>query len=519
MRLLDDHGKRIKHMPQARPTGRQGSKRDLGHPTRRLARARKAAGGKTVSQRMAEFIDRHRLLEAGQGVLVAISGGSDSVALLAGLAELATHPQRRYRLIAAHLNHGLVEDVGEDAEFIATLARRLKVPCICERGDVPAAAAAAGIGHEEAGRQVRYDFLRRAAIAHGCTAIATGQVETVLHRILRGTGLEGLAGIRPSRDLGGRLRLIRPLLAVTRQQAQEYLRRRRIRWKTDPTNDDPTYNTRNQIRHELLPLLRTGYNARVDEALARLAELAAAFGPQVSALGEKALADVLLERGERELTLSAPLLAALGAYPASLAVRTALRLLESPMQEMGQEQVEQVLALAAAPARGRRRLDLPGGLRVCRQYDQLILTHVAATTSPACAPLDGQEVPLAQPGRSCLPDGSSVYIEFRDGGLAELRKFAAGKDAFVEMMDADQLEEPLIARHWRAGDQFRPLGAAGRQKLSDFFISAKIPQPQRRRAWLLCDRRGLIWLAPHRLCHRVRVTKATRRLAIIRIDQ
>ena len=502
-------------MPQARRTTRQKA------PTGKPRRAAATAGtGAAVPGAVAAFIDRHKLLGMGQSVLVAVSGGSDSVALLAVLAELARQPQRHYRLVAAHLNHGLVEEVGEDAGFIAALAARLNVPYICERADVPAAAAAAAISHEEAGRQVRYDFLRRAATEHHCSAIATGhqlddQVETVLHRILRGTGLEGLAGIRSGRELAGNLRLIRPLLAVTRDQAQAYLRLRGLAWKTDPTNADPSYNTRNRIRHELLPLLRKGYNARVDQAITRLADLAQLAEPYLTFRGEETLADVLLERGDREVVLSAGRLAATEPASASLAVRAALRLLNSPMQEMGQLQVEQVLALAAAPHAGARALHLPGGLRVCRQYDRLMLSRQPAPNIPS-TPHAG-EAPLALPGRTRLPEGSTVLIEIRDGGLKEFREFAAAKNAFAEMLDADHLDGPLIARRWQAGDQFRPLGAAGRQKLSDFFITAKIPPAQRRQAWLICDRRGIVWLAPYRLAHRVRITKATRRLAMLRL--
>ncbi len=471
---------------------------------------------------MADFIDQHGLLNKNDGVVVAVSGGSDSVALLAALAELAADKNRQYRLVAAHLNHGLVEEVGEDAEFIADLARRLRIPCICEKGDVPAAAAAANISKEEAGREVRYAFLARVAESRGCHAIATGhqrddQVETVLHRIIRGTGLEGLSGISVMRTLAGGIRLIRPLLCITRAGGPGLPAQRKLPWKTDPTNADADYNTRNHIRHELLPLLREHYNPRVDEALARLAELAAVAQPHLKALGSDAFFKVLRRRADSELSLQAADLAAMDKATASLAIRAAIRQLDTPMQEMGQFQVEQILDLAAARDGGSRRIDLPGGLRALRQYDKLILSRQVSRPANSEKPQPNGKVMLQAPGETLLSDGHTLRIEFREGGAAALRAFRHRKDFYAEMLDADKLDGTLIARRWLPGDEFWPLGAPGRQKLSDFFITAKVPLPMRGRAWLICDQRGIIWLAPHRLVHRVRVTNRTRRVALLSI--
>ena len=481
--------------------------------------------GRSLLERVAAFIDRHRLLEPADAVVVGVSGGSDSTALLAVLVELAALPQRGYRLVAAHLNHGLREAAQEDARFIADLADRLRVPCVCERADVPAVAAAAGVGPEEAGRRVRYEFLRRAALATGCLAIATGhqtddQAETVLHRILRGTGLEGLAGIRPLRQLEGGLRLVRPLLAVTRQEAQAYLRLRGLAWRTDSTNADPAYSTRNRIRLELLPLLRERYNPRVDAALARLAELAAGAAPCLEELGRCALDQILLGSSAEELALNAAGLSTMEPTTAALAVRAALHRLEVPMQEIGQAQVQKIQALAADGPDGPTAADLPGGLRACRRGDRLVLSRRAGGEPVGPEPADlTSELPIDSPGSTRLPDGSTLHVEFRGGGQEELRTFLPGKDPCMELLDADRLAGALRVRRWRAGDQFGPLGTAGHQKLSDFFIGTGVSPADRRGAWLVCDDQGIVWLAPHRLAHRVQVTDQTRRLAMLRLER
>jgi tRNA(Ile)-lysidine synthase len=200
-------------------------------------------------------------------IVVAVSGGADSVALLRALAEFAPPGG----LIVAHLNHQLRGPESDaDTAFVADLLPDL--PHFVERIDVAAAAKRANL--EATARQVRYDFLAAVARRTGANVIATGhtrddQAETVLHRLIRGTGLRGLRGIAASRELEHGIRLIRPLLTVSRQDVIAYLRSIDQPWREDATNADTAF-TRNRIRHELLPLLRS-YNPAIEDALARTA--------------------------------------------------------------------------------------------------------------------------------------------------------------------------------------------------------------------------------------------------------
>ena len=213
----------------------------------------------------------------GNRVLVAVSGGADSVALLLGLIELAA--KYSLQLVVAHLNHRLRGAASDaDADWVEELALSLKLPC--ERGDVDAdqAAVQAG-GLEERARFWRYQFLEQAAAKQFCPIMmlahtVNDQAETVLHHLLRGTGISGLTGIPFSRITANGCRVVRPLLAVTRHHIEEFLRDRGQEYRTDLTNDDPAM-TRNRLRHHVLPLLREEINPQVDEALARLAEQAA----------------------------------------------------------------------------------------------------------------------------------------------------------------------------------------------------------------------------------------------------
>lgn len=255
-------------------------------------------------------------------LLLAVSGGADSVALLRGMLQLAA--EFDLGLKAAHLNHKLRgRQSHQDAKWLKAFCRRLDVPLVIGRENVAARAAKRGQGIEEAARQARYEFLEWTAREQGCTHIAVAhtaddQAETILHHIVRGTGISGLRGMSPVRELNAgesegradsslqtpdspasatRLFLVRPLLSVRRSEIEAYLSDLGQDFRTDITNLDPTF-TRNRLRRTLLPLLRTEFNARVDEALLRLGRQAAEAHGTFETLAQRILADAVLERGE-----------------------------------------------------------------------------------------------------------------------------------------------------------------------------------------------------------------------------
>ncbi|NLF30725.1 MAG: tRNA lysidine(34) synthetase TilS [Planctomycetes bacterium] len=323
---------------------------------------------------VAGAIDRHALLAPAAGAVVAVSGGADSVALLVALALLAAEARRGYRLHVAHLDHAARGGSADDARYVADLAARLELPATIERIDA-AAQARPGEGFEAAARRVRYAFLDRAAADAGCEAIATAHhaddnVETVLHRIARGTGIAGLAGIPRVRTRPSLPRIIRPMLDCRRADAEAFLTARGIGWRTDPTNRQ-TEPTRNRIRHELLPLLRRDFNPQVDGALQRLIQTARWAQEVLDAQGARASADATVETGAGWIALDVPALRAMGSAVASLAIRSALGALGAPMRRVGLEAVRQILDLVERNRGGR--LLLPDGLGAERRRRRLIL--------------------------------------------------------------------------------------------------------------------------------------------------
>jgi tRNA(Ile)-lysidine synthase len=296
----------------------------------------------------------------GETLVVALSGGADSVALLDALA-LLRRP-RGFRLVAAHLDHGLREGSAADAAFCARLCARLDVPLRQGRADVRARAAREGFGLEDAARRERYLFLRRVRREERAAAIAVAhtrddQAETLLLRLLRGAGASGLAAMRARRG-----RLLRPLLAVSREQVLAHLRERSLEWQEDPSNADPAH-LRNRVRHELLPYLESRFNPAAREVLARAASLLADEAAHLRSEAEAVLgATASQAAGGLVLRRSAIARAAVAVGRAAL--REALRR-SGGLRGVRAVHVERLLGLARGPSPSGRVLALPGA-RVAR---------------------------------------------------------------------------------------------------------------------------------------------------------
>jgi tRNA(Ile)-lysidine synthase len=297
-------------------------------------------------------------------VLVAVSGGADSVALLRAMAALKAGGEGR--LCAAHLNHRLRPEADEDRQFVVDLCGRLGLPCEVGSADAGALAAAAGDGIEAAARAARYDFLQQAAGRLGARFIATAhtaddQAETVLHRIIRGTGIRGLSGMARARPLGHAV-LIRPLLSVRRTELVAYLDALGQPYRQDASNLDPRY-TRNRIRRHLLPRLQRHFNAEIVDSLLRLGSLAgeaqAVIDDDVEAWFERCVTDD--DRGEVRLALEP--LAGRPRYLIRELLMALWRQSGWPMQSMGMVKWDELCDMATSDAPSDKRV-FPGNVVV-----------------------------------------------------------------------------------------------------------------------------------------------------------
>jgi tRNA(Ile)-lysidine synthase len=428
---------------------------------------------KTVEQ----ILRTDDLVRSDAAILVAVSGGADSIVLLHLLARLA--PAYPFRLIAAHLDHQLRPESAADAEFVAGVCRQLEVGLISQRCDVEALAKQLGTGLEDAGRQARREFLLKVADEQGCDAIALAhhaddQAETVLHRMLRGSGLSGLAAMRSKSGM-----FIRPLLGFSRQELRTYLQQHGQQWREDVSNADLAF-TRNRIRHQLLPQLEQ-FNPRIVPALNRLSRQAA----DEDQYWDTAAAAFLERHGNHApdgFAVNVEPLLALSRAERRRILRAFLRQASRHLPGIDFEHIEQVDALLEMK-RPQADLDLPG-LWVGRRYDRL-LCDVSRPVVP------DYELSIDGPGDYVLPTGDSLQVTVGDD-LPEEENSA--------LFDAASTPFPLTVRSPRHGDRFQPSGMAGRKRLKDYFIDEKIPVEERRRTPVVSCGKSIIWLAGKRRC-------------------
>ena len=309
-------------------------------------------------------------------VLVAVSGGADSVALLRASVHLAARHPGPGRVVAAHFNHRLRETAAADEQFVRELCGRLNVPL-----EVGAAAREGEVAAEAAARAARYEFLRTTAERIGARYVAVAhtaddQAETILHRIIRGTGLAGLAGIPFARSLGPAVTLIRPLLKVSGAMVREYLQSLGQDYRTDESNLSPRY-LRNRIRHELLPLLAREYNPAVRQALLRLGELAGEAQALIHALAGEAAQRRLLPGGQGQIVLDCDGLSRERAHLVSEMLLHVWKQASLPLQRMEKRHWDRLTAAAMAEPPAEQRFQLPGPVEVQRRGSVLTLRRLS----------------------------------------------------------------------------------------------------------------------------------------------
>lgn len=452
------------------------------------------------------YINRYRLLAPGDRVLVAVSGGPDSLALLHLLRSLA--PRFKVKLAVAHLDHRFRPEALKEALAVGRLAGHWGLPFFGASLDVPCLRRRWGVSSQEAARKARYRFLLSSAGSWGAGKIALGhqlddQVETVLLNFLRGTGVDGLCGMVPERRLGKCI-LIRPLLGVSRKEIEEYCRDHRLQPFTDPSNLTGVY-TRNKIRLELIPYLQENYNPRLREALIRLSQLAAADRQYLQQAAVRELQKISCRQGNR-LILDAR---SLDKLPAALKGRVSrLALFQvSPPGEVGWKQVQQLIDLCrgCTPA---AELQLPGGGRVYRSCNRLIFAP-APVTGPAVA-VEATRVNI--PGETALPWANGKIIA-RLTSADKLNWPPSSREAYL---DIHRLPETLWVRTRWPGARFHPQGSGGSKKLKDFFIDQKIPRHLRDRWPLVAAGEDIVWVVGKRIGNPYRITAGTTGVAVLK---
>jgi tRNA(Ile)-lysidine synthase len=451
-------------------------------------------------------IRRFDLLKKGDRILVALSGGPDSVALLHAL--LAIRHELCLKLSVAHLNHKLRgSESDEDERFAKKLASRLKLRFFSKRVDVKREAKKRKASIEEAARDVRYRYLQKLALQIRADKIAVGhhaddQAETFLMRLLRGAGGAGLSGIPPKRG-----KIIRPLIQIRREEIETFLKANKIPYRLDSSNYLADH-FRNKIRLSLLPKIREDFNPRIVESLNRTADIISLQQEYIEERCEQILRDIGISgrsrrrrAGRRRMALGLEQLAGYDTCLQREMIRLSVKELKGDLNQLSFESVDRALKLICQKKSGRK-VRLANRIWVELSGKELVFYE---------GETKGYDYPLTLPGEVNLREwGVKMTAEIL--GRKPVRKSLLHQSQNVAFLDWEKLKAPFRLRTRKRGDKFRPLGMKGTKSLADFLIDAKVPRHLRDEVAILTSNDRIVWVVGYRVSDEFRVSGNSRKV-------
>lgn len=466
-------------------------------------------------QQMHRFIAQHKMIKDDEIVIVAVSGGADSLALLYGLHALRL--QLNCKLHVVHLNHCLRPDADADAEFVQQHAADLKLPCTIQRAEVPHLAKQWKLSVEAAGRRARYQFYESATTEVNATKVALGHhqddiAETVLMNLIRGSGTTGLKGIAPVREA----KFIRPLAGFTRQQIEAFLTCIGVVPRQDTTNTD-TYYLRNRVRHELIPQLESDYNPNIKTGLSRTADVLRAESEYLDTVARKALETCRVEGQHKYVVLDRMKFRKYHVALQRRMLRQSVSEMSGDTNDLYFAHCEKMLNLIEAGA-SNALLALPNDLRFRRAYQQLIFERRPVE-------IESFAYPVATVGRTSIEIlNTEITAELGDAESSRTLTLPDGK--FEAIFDYEKLRKvfvkpsseivPLTVRNRQQGDRFQPYGMRGTKKIKDFLIDAKVPRSERDSIPLLVCGDEILWVIGYTTSESFKIKPDTRQYLYLR---
>jgi tRNA(Ile)-lysidine synthase len=446
----------------------------------------------------------YRMINRGDSIIVAVSGGADSVCLLKILYALKKY--LNIRLTVAHFNHGLRPKEDEkETEFVAKLAKRLNLTLICDTSNTITKVPGSSI--EEKARKMRYQFFQKAINENHAQKLALGhtmndQAETVLMHFLRGTGLTGLSGIPPIRQNC----FIRPLIDITRDEIHTYLKQNDESFIIDSSNLETRY-LRNKIRLELLPLL-LDYQPKLVEHLGELAFLCRQETQFIDEEATKLLDMITFDSSKHSLDL---LLTTFNILSCSLQyriIRQAIKKIKGNLRKIDRGHIKSIIDCANKD-KPQIKVNLPENITVKKIYNRLrfSLGDMIETRNFSYS--------INNMGRLQIQEINKT-ISFTEISKNDFMLSAhSTEEAFL---DLDKLKWPLKARNFRTGDKFIPLGVNGFKKVKDIFIDNKIPSEERKKIPILVSRDDIVWVYGIRIDDRYKIKQETKRILRCKVE-
>ena len=460
---------------------------------------------RTFEENVLQFITDENLISPGSRMLLAVSGGADSMAMLNALYELKKADLLPCELFVAHVNHQLRGPLADkDEALVIALSIALRLPCETVRVDVKTFAAKNRLSIENAARTLRRDALITIADKFNCSLIATAHhnddnAETVIHRILRGTAYRGLGGIWPKKSFQNKT-FIRPLLNVSRSQILEYAQSQNIPFNHDHTNDD-TAITRNFIRHKLLPKMQRDCQSDIPEMLSVLSSHSRRMVELLESKLHTIWPGVAIVNLPRTITLDRAIFNTLPMPIRVEVVRRAVTKLGIGEKDYTFSHYQKVTELSAS--QNSDFLNLPGPIKL--SVAQTTLTFDLPSTTN-----DIWSLPAAiEPGQTITWNGFTIATRVLNAADQNISQFVKNKPPATEWFDLDKITGSLSIRARQNGDRFWPLGLAAPKKVGKFLSDAHATDKQ---TFVVEDAQKIIYLAPLRPCEQTKITDSTTRI-------
>ncbi len=465
--------------------------------------------------KVSHFICEHDLCR--RRIVVAFSGGADSVALVDALCLLRERGDIETDIIAAHINHKLRGEQSEtDEEFVKGFAFERGIEIVCSSVDVLGYSDKEGVSIELAARSLRRQVLFNVARRFKTFDIATAHhkddnVETIIHRLSRGTGLKGLGGIWQQRqitdDNGDCFRFVRPLLCVNRREIEDYCRNRGIVWRVDDSNNELIF-TRNVIRHKILPQLEADCKGDLREQLCRISDFSRKIYAKVAADATEAWQSSVVLAEDDAVIIIADAFNNLPVVVRQELIRMAYNRLGGGESKITQQHYEKLVEFATNS--DSAKLQLPYEIYCFRGYGKLIFRKISS---------EGLVNTIIDGAGEYWFRNRRITVEKLNFDKKAFSQFLSQKLPNEEWLDADKLQLPICVRTRQTGDKFRPLGQKTPKRVGKFLIGARIDHRQRANMLVFEDAAGdIVWLAPHRQSDITKINDNTKEVYKITIN-
>lgn len=483
-------------------------------------------------RKIKRFIEENSMIERGEKLVLGVSGGADSVCLLLLLKCLQN--EYNLKLYVVHINHGIRAEAALDADYVKKLCEEYGVPFYLFEENIPAMSKKMGMSEEEAGRTFRYKAFLEVGDKVGACKIVTAhhladQAETVLFHLIRGTNLAGMAGIRPvsewrqdgttDSEKSGRIKLIRPLLCVTKEEIIDYLHSENVSWREDATNQDDAY-MRNRLRNRILPML-CEINDGALEHIAEFARCAAKHQAYFDKAVQKYMTEHVRnsqESGEEICMTNREQLLVQDEVLAKAVIYEMIAGVCGGKKDLTKEHVQAVFDLAGRQS--GRRITLPYGIEAKNRYESLIIRKCSKVKEEFV--WTPQQIDIGKKMNISLPDEKVLTIATiykNDVSQKEWEnlqnKAVNSKNIYTKLFDCGTINDTLYVRKPESEDYFVMNEKGNRKKLSRYFIDRKIPEEVRRNSIVVARGHEVLWLIGERRCENYKIQDDTEQIIMI----